>query len=223
MKKATCTETAKCRFCDYTEGSALGHNFVGTSCTTDGKCTRCGEVKKALGHTTSNGVCDRCGLGIFPKPHDQAYYYIKNRGNGGEITDNYYDPEYNVSYAISIKAEQYSPFISATFTEYDNDYDVRITTKVTFGSVDAAAYSFVTEIYSGSYLYARISGGFKPQDIDGRGYFVLYGYEGDPEVRNDMISLTNIELAVTLLNTNDILYQYTGVTLNQYKIDMSKF
>ena len=90
---ATCTAPKTCSVCGKTEtfGEPLGHKIEGQSCTTDGKCTRCGEVfpatghtwvdatcttpktcstcgateGDALGHTTDNGVCERCGQEFY--------------------------------------------------------------------------------------------------------------------------------------------------------------
>ncbi|MGN0517091.1 MAG: hypothetical protein ACI4II_00020 [Acutalibacteraceae bacterium] len=98
--EATCTTPSICSKCGEKRGSVLGHNYEGVTCTTDGKCTRCGDIEpalghawkdadcttpktcsicgktkgKALGHTTDNGICERCGLELF-KP-------IKNSGHG---------------------------------------------------------------------------------------------------------------------------------------------
>lgn len=41
--------------------SVNGHSFVGPTCTEDGVCAVCGATLPALGHTTDNGECERCG------------------------------------------------------------------------------------------------------------------------------------------------------------------
>lgn len=86
--QATCTVPMTCNVCGVTSGEALGHNISGLSCTQDGICTHCAETVKAtghqfseatctqpkvcsvcgetegdpLGHTSTTGVCTRCGL-----------------------------------------------------------------------------------------------------------------------------------------------------------------
>lgn len=88
---ATCTTPKTCTTCNATEGEALGHSAAGLTCTSDAACSRCntiiaapghtlsyatctepakcnicGETSgKALGHTTSSGVCSRCNLEIY--------------------------------------------------------------------------------------------------------------------------------------------------------------
>lgn len=85
-KDATCTEPKTCARCGKTEGKANGHspaesvkeNETAASCTEDGKydevvyCAVCHEelsrkteTEKALGHTTTNGVCSRCGNEVY--------------------------------------------------------------------------------------------------------------------------------------------------------------
>lgn len=89
--EATCTEPKVCSVCGKTEGVALGHDYSGVTCTESARCPRCGETLEAtghklseatcteapvcsvcgavvgepLGHTTSSGICSRCGLEIF--------------------------------------------------------------------------------------------------------------------------------------------------------------
>ena len=90
-KDATCTAARTCTACGETQGEALGHDTVGLTCTNDATCSRCnalirapghdlteatcnkpakckvcGETQgKALGHTSTSGVCSRCGLEIY--------------------------------------------------------------------------------------------------------------------------------------------------------------
>jgi len=73
--EATCTTPKTCTICGETDGEALGHSYdegkedPAATCTDDGvktfTCTVCGvtktEVIEALGHTTDNGTCERCG------------------------------------------------------------------------------------------------------------------------------------------------------------------
>lgn len=85
-KEATCTEAKTCARCGTIDGKPLGHdgaapvkeNEIAATCTTVGSyeevvyCTRCHEevsrVKReipALGHTSPNGVCERCGKTVI--------------------------------------------------------------------------------------------------------------------------------------------------------------
>ncbi|WP_026489153.1 hypothetical protein [Butyrivibrio sp. XBB1001] len=66
---ATCEENgrriSKCSRCgELIEETipAKGHDLTEATCTTPAQCKNCGKsVGNALGHTTINGVCDRCG------------------------------------------------------------------------------------------------------------------------------------------------------------------
>ena len=90
-ESATCTEPRQCSRCGQTFGFALGHDIGNVICTESGVCKRCGEEVhatghkwkeatcttpktcsvcgttegNALGHTTANGTCTRCGELIF--------------------------------------------------------------------------------------------------------------------------------------------------------------
>lgn len=100
-EKATCSTPMTCSVCGTISGEALGHDISGLSCTQDGVCTRCGETVKsvghqfseatctqpkacsvcgetegeALGHTSTTGVCTRCGL--------ESYETVS--GNGDDV------------------------------------------------------------------------------------------------------------------------------------------
>ena len=102
--EATCTEARVCSLCGARDGEPLGHDVSGLTCTKDGKCSRCGEVIPAtghtwiaatcteskkcsvcgekegepLGHTTTSGICERCGL----------EYYEPITGKGDDVISN---------------------------------------------------------------------------------------------------------------------------------------
>ena len=73
--EATCTEQPTCEICGNKYGEALGHDLTqheakAPTCTAIGwdayeDCSRCDYTtyveKAALGHTTENGTCERCG------------------------------------------------------------------------------------------------------------------------------------------------------------------
>jgi hypothetical protein len=65
---ATCesdgVRTYSCHCGDsYTQTiGATGHDYTTASCTSDSHCLNCGHVREAAyGHTTTTGVCSRCG------------------------------------------------------------------------------------------------------------------------------------------------------------------
>ena len=65
---ATCSENGiliyNCKQCGEVieeEIPALGHNWIEANCTTPRICETCNEIDGSpLGHTTINGICDRC-------------------------------------------------------------------------------------------------------------------------------------------------------------------
>lgn len=58
MKEATCEKASKCKWCKYTEGEPLGHDFVGATCTEVGICSRCEKsADEPLGHDMAPATC----------------------------------------------------------------------------------------------------------------------------------------------------------------------
>ena len=100
----------ECKRCHETV-AAKDHDFrletTEPTCTEAGKkiytCRRCGKVEEyaiaALGHTTDNGICSRCGKEIFKSALDRIRYYVNANGEyyddsgrvKGVYNDYYYD------------------------------------------------------------------------------------------------------------------------------------
>lgn len=60
-KSKICTKDTKCEVCGK-KIPAAGHKWTNATCTEPKKCSVCGKTEgEALGHTTSNGKCSRCG------------------------------------------------------------------------------------------------------------------------------------------------------------------
>ena len=138
-KEATCTEPATCSRCGETKGEALGHDAEGVTCTESGVCKRCGETipaaghkwkeatctepmtcsvcgateGAALGHTTTNGVCERCGNELYEKVSGSGDDVISDITVGDGL------------YCVHFVNSGYSNFIVKA---YDNtgDYDLLI-------------------------------------------------------------------------------------------------
>ena len=105
-RDATCTEPQTCARCGETEGKPLGHSpadpvdedVVDALCTEDGSyrevvyCSVCGEelssedkTLKALGHTTKNGFCERCGEEIHDKISGEGNAFHEDIAVGGGL------------------------------------------------------------------------------------------------------------------------------------------
>lgn len=81
---ATCTAAGSqkhtCKTCGYSyfeTVNATGHNWVNATCTKAKYCSHCNTTSgSALGHTTQNGTCERCGVKISIA--DQCKLTVKN-------------------------------------------------------------------------------------------------------------------------------------------------
>lgn len=182
-KEATCEEPRTCSRCGVTEGKALGHQAGEPSesvtkkatCTEAGSydevitCTRCGKelsrkakTEAALGHTTDNGVCARCG--------NEIYKVISGRGDdvisGIELGDGIYRVHFTNSR---------SNFIVHSYDSTD-DRDLLVNE---IGNYDgyvlltgSAPYSF--EITSSGKWTMQVErlGKIQAQDFSGKGDYV---------------------------------------------------
>ena len=91
-----CTEDTKCEVCGKTIPAA-GHKWTDATCTEPKKCSVCGETEgEALGHTTSNGKCSRCGEEIklqvlmYSDSNLDIYYTGLSEGSLNDACINFY-------------------------------------------------------------------------------------------------------------------------------------
>lgn len=80
--EATCTSVKKCSVCGTTEGSALGHNYSG------GTCTRCGEkVSFSMEYVmAAYALRDAYNSAKFPETlYIQKAYYTTDNGAGNPV------------------------------------------------------------------------------------------------------------------------------------------
>lgn len=108
---ATCVEPQTCSRCGETQGEALGHswaelvreNEVAATCTEDGEyeevvyCSLCHEelertlfTEGALGHTTNNGVCSRCGNEVYETVYGNGDDVITDISVGNDLYKVYF-------------------------------------------------------------------------------------------------------------------------------------
>lgn len=123
---ATCTKPRTCKVCGATEGVALGHDPIGVTCTEDGTCSRCGATIKAtghrwtdatctepktcltcgategepLGHTTSNGICERCGKEIYSTQSGSGDQVVSGISTGSDIYRVHFTNEGSSNFAV---------------------------------------------------------------------------------------------------------------------------
>jgi len=59
------------------------HVWTTPSCETGRECKICGYTRGTpLGHTTTSGICERCGKDVFPNANAKLLYYVKKNGSG---------------------------------------------------------------------------------------------------------------------------------------------
>ena len=94
---ANCGNPRICRVCGIKRGEPVGdhEDMWSPTCTNPAMCKTCYHtVGSPLGHTTSNGVCGRCGIANFTDKYLRTVHHIKSVGD--------YDPETNTySYLLT--------------------------------------------------------------------------------------------------------------------------
>ncbi|MBR6513436.1 MAG: S-layer homology domain-containing protein [Clostridia bacterium] len=85
---ATCTEPRTCRVCNEKRGEPAGHKWIGPTCEEVAYCPVCNIFgASSLGHTTQNGICQRCNEEVFrTSVHRAGYYMLKNAHANGDGT-----------------------------------------------------------------------------------------------------------------------------------------
>lgn len=113
---ATGTKAFTCYKCykSYNEViAATGHSWNDATCTAPKTCSVCNTKEgKALGHTTDNGLCERCGQ-VFSKP-------IKFQGHGDKVISGVNIP--SGSFMVNLKHTGSRNFITRLYygeEEYD--------------------------------------------------------------------------------------------------------
>ncbi len=180
--EATCTEPSYCTVCGETRGEPNNHDFGSAGCTWPRTCKVCyAKEGSALGHTTSNGVCSRCGEDVFPTANDRLIYYVKRKGE--------WKNGYSVYHGYMTGAGGETDF----YIMYNNATGQLL---LYSDNIDDGNYSTMlidlTETYDGKYYYEHLYYNYE-QDLTcaGVGYVnpatgVLYGakYEGPDYAEN---------------------------------------
>ena len=187
---ATCTEPRTCARCGETEGEPLGHspadpvteNERDPLCAEEGSyqdvvyCSVCGEELSRtdqsvapMGHTTRNGICDRCGEEIHDKITGEGDSVQEDIGVGGDLCrvrfTNTTDNGKGV-FTVNVKyADKSSDLAVDTYGNFDGWYFLYGTGPYTFEIGSTGKWSFQIEKL-GTTTETSFSGtGFSVTDI----------------------------------------------------------
>ena len=210
-KDATCTEPKTCSRCGATEGEALGHdagepvreNVKEATCTENGNydevvyCSRCQEeisrvsnTEDALGHTTSNGVCSRCGVEI--------YETVTGRGDDVLTEISVGDGLYKVHFTNNGRSN-----FSVWVYDKDGDRDLAVNE---IGNYDG--YYFLTG--SSPYMFEIGSNGNWSYTIERVGVTTATSFEGHGCYVTDMFPASSGKWHITHNgNSNFVVFLYT--------------
>lgn len=215
-KEPNCTDGAYCLRC-RSFAPPTGHIYTAATCTQPALCTECGHIAaKALGHTTSNGVCSRCGTEIFKSQLDKLEYYITQYGIKHN-TERYYAS--NISYTSGDYAYQYLWFDTQNKNiTLENNYHFKgskdyIKTTISFVA-GGAAYSYTAVYYQGENVLCSAKGSITPKGFSPALAFTLSGYEGDDHYKSAFSTLTHRGLCYNINGAADLLRAYTGLDIS---------
>lgn len=215
---ATCTEPERCTRCGQTFGEPLGHDIKGQTCTADGTCSRCGEVfpaeghkwvdatcttpktcsvcgqteGEALGHTTANGVCGRCGLESYATQTGSGDNVVSDISTGDSIYRVHFTNSGSSNFAVwaydstgdrDLLVNTIGSYDGRVLLEGTSPYSFEVTssgnwsyTVEPLGTTDATSFSghgdFVTDIFpatTGSWRFTH----------DGSSNFAVWVYTTD--------------------------------------------
>ncbi len=245
--EAYCHEEVKCTKCDSVSKGSKHFNVTSVSCTTPAQCTHCklilepatGHVPrmwatctsgvvcdvcsnqyiKPLGHTTKNGICERCDQLVYESSHTFFLYHLNTLGqtdrNGNKcfyFTESYGDFEYEY-YIYTVPGT--SVFYTLCYV-YDTLNDIVYYTEIEFPGLDQPVYKFTAGAFDANYTYYSITGGIVPSTFDENGFFLLYDYKGDPGNQSVATALTSNMLVINLAGNDQFKY----ISLWQYGLHL---
>ena len=220
MKPATCTAPSTCRYCGLTEGTAKGHSFKGATCVDKGMCVDCRQQQPPIGHTTSNGICNRCYKEVFISPHHKLVYYINTRGTfDGEIK--YYYKTFSEALYDSLQYVYLVPGESEVYlmySQYDTLNDITHEIIMVLPNSTSQEYVIYSYCYDDNGYYYYITG-MVDTSVNEKGRFMLYSYEGSDSLAAVAIQNTNKLLPVFLINASDVMRELCYVDIEDYGFD----
>lgn len=197
------------------------HEWIAASCTEDGYCKKC-NIKSAgaLGHTTDNGICSRCGAEIFATAHDKLVYHIEDKGlvvdgkrafsavntvDGAVFTT-------NVSHDVTDNSVRLS-------TEADDPANGSVNTiEVILPNSEGTRYTLTANIEGNV-----IKGEFDASLLDGYGDFTVTEYTGSEDDYALALVAANYLLAYTVKHSDDLIAANASMSLTDYGFAMNGF
>ena len=242
----TCTEDGYCTKCGIKSGTALGHDKGNVACDVAAPCVRCGETvpatdhtpegeatcllpaicsvchniaTPALGHTTSNGICDRCGMEIFLTAHHKLVYYLNTKGLVAGDGDKCFYKEQTVD------GKEIENFVYVT----PGESDVYIRTEVydpATGKLEyleiklpnstGLYYELVSGAFTGETTHFQMQGGFTAPLLDGYGDFEVLSYYGEQDDYALALVTSNYLLVYTVNAADALMTENASVSLSEY-------
>ncbi len=265
--EATCTEMSVCSKCDLKSATELGHDFAAHLCTESVKCSRCEETTETTehiltelsctedsmcivcgyvnavspGHTTENGICERCGEGIFPSAFDKLFYYLGENGDLSykEDVPSFIYEEEDEEMKIRVRICRYENsggrerLIAIQMDIFDYVNKMRYTTDTPIESPNQTSYFFGSSCdylntggsYFGETLY-RIGSYFAPENVNANGDFTLTYYKSGDNYTVDKeyaIEISKALFGVMFYITDQLIIENANMSLTDFGFNMTSF
>ncbi len=204
-----CTKESACADCSHTL-APKGHTYAKASCTSPMKCTVCkAEYGSALGHTTDNGVCTRCGKEFFADAYSKFSYYMTHsasvKGAVRYLSADVTHPDGNTSKQyIKYDTDTKKTSIEIIFSFAKNDHRVKTTFEF---SAFSSVYTAKSEYLTGNKVLCSATANIYSAYLNKDQYIELSSYSGAVEHKALMRTLVKSSVLLSVDSSNKLLSQ----------------
>ena len=212
-KTDMCEEFAKCIDCGEEVFNPMGHNYLAATCTEPMTCSRCSKTfGEALGHTSENDVCLRCGKEFFENGYAKLAYYLNAKGMS--------DPDgkffkADISYADGTKSTQL--IIGGTNEIYFvNTYYFSSMTdavKIKLKVNDPANMTYTLDYYKNGSIAYTGSGSLNASTYQKSTVLTLSDFNGDNNTKANLETLLNQAMLLNMDGASYLLKTDADMTL----------
>lgn len=211
---ATCGKPATCKICGAAKGKPTGvHSWWAATCTNPKMCKVCYTTEgKALGHTTNNGKCTRCGAVNFVSGYDKVVYYLKENGKYTPSDGVYYTTKMYTTlntkekYSVSVNYDSINDYVWISSLYYFNNGDSDfISVNINKG---VNAYDF-TYMYRHNEEFTFVGKGSLYPKTYTKNTVENYDY-ADGTVTQTMSGNLNTGLRTVIYGVDELLYNLYG-------------